>query len=109
MKILINKKKLKKKKLNQKLSMIFFPNNSHYFIYRSNIDILKWNIEEVANWIDKLPLSQSYSSMIKSNFISGVALRFMKTREDWTELGITVFGDQQILVSSVQELFNTRK
>ena len=47
--------------------------------------------------------------MIKSNIISGAALKTMETREDWKELGITIFGDIQILVSSVQKLFNTRK
>ena len=68
-------------------------------------DPSNWNVEEVANWIDKLPLSQNYFSLIKSNFISGVALKTMITREDWKELGIAIFGDQQILINSVKTLF----
>ena len=40
--------------------------------------------------------------MIQSNQISGPALECMKTKQDWKDLGITVFGDIIIIVSSIK-------
>ena len=71
---------------------------------RSNINIDDWNVDEVVNWIDKLKLSQSYSYIIKSNHINGEVLKTMKTKEDWKEIGINVFGDIRLLVTSVGKL-----
>ncbi len=49
-------------------------------------------------------LSQDYSSLIFKHEINGLALKSMKNKEDWMELGITVFGHVRALAVAVQEL-----
>jgi hypothetical protein len=64
-----------------------------------------WHVPDVITWVKSLSLSQDYSKLIKDAHITGKALRTMKTKDDWKELGITVFGDVRALSSGVLELF----
>ena len=83
------------------IHLIHFTKSKNFNIFRSN-DVGKWSVDEVVQWMDQLSLSQSYSSIIKSNNVNGIVLKTMKTKDDWKELGINLFGDLRILVTSVE-------
>ena len=51
-----------------------------------------------------LQLSQDYSQIIRTNAVDGPVLCEMKTRDDWKELGISVFGDLTKLAKFSSEL-----
>lgn len=63
-----------------------------------------WTVDDVVTWIKTLPLSQDYSPLIKSNHLTGLALETMKDKEDWKDLGVSVFGDIRALSAAVQKL-----
>jgi len=63
-----------------------------------------WKVDEVCQWAKGLSLSQSYDSVLKSGQVDGVVLLTMKSKEDWNELGIAVFGDVRKLVNGVISL-----
>lgn len=65
----------------------------------------QWSVDEVADWIKGLRLSEDYAGLVKSNHLNGLALESMKEKEDWKELGVTVFGDVRALSMAVQKLF----
>jgi hypothetical protein len=50
----------------------------------------------------KITFFCSYTSVLKENNINGHVLLTM-TKEDWKDVGVQVFGDIRILVSSVAQ------
>jgi len=87
----------------------FAPNPQIQSISNSNLNSKKnvstWNIDEVVTWMEKLELSKSYEELIRSNNVIGKVLKTMKSKEDWKELGVSLFGDLRILSSSTEKLF----
>lgn len=64
-------------------------------------------MDEVATWLKSVKLSQDYSELIKTNHVTGLALESMKDKDDWKDLGVSVFGDYRALAMAVQKLFNS--
>eukprot|EP01114_Cavostelium_apophysatum_P000258 TRINITY_DN1024_c0_g2_i1.p1 TRINITY_DN1024_c0_g2~~TRINITY_DN1024_c0_g2_i1.p1 ORF type:complete len:803 (+),score=220.76 TRINITY_DN1024_c0_g2_i1:98-2506(+) len=58
-----------------------------------------WSVDEVIAWTQKLNLSKDYAAVLRENNINGKVLKTM-SKEDWKEIGITVFGDLRILSQS---------
>lgn len=53
-----------------------------------------WTVDDVANWIKSLGLTEDYTGVIYENGIDGENLcSDLQTKESWKELGIKKFGD----------------
>lgn len=64
-----------------------------------------WSVEDVITWMSGLKLVSDYREMIKMGNVNGEVLQTMKTKEDWKELGVSVFGDLRILGKATSSLF----
>lgn len=69
------------------------------------MEVLSWEVDKVIAWMSELKLANDYSELIKSGNVNGKVLKTMKTKEDWKELGVNVFGDLRILTQATNELF----
>jgi hypothetical protein len=68
----------------------------------AKIPVENWSVEQVADWLKGLKLSQSFESQIQSNHITGAVLKDM-TRADWKEIGITALGDLKIIETELKK------
>jgi capsular polysaccharide biosynthesis protein len=62
-----------------------------------------WKVEDVAEWLRSLQLSNDYSKIIKEHAITGKVLLGMK-KEEFNEIGIKVFGDVKTILMEREKL-----
>lgn len=68
-------------------------------------DATNWSVDEVCKWMKTLKLAKDYSAEIKNYNIHGDVLETMRTKDDWEQVGITLFGDVRTLLKEVAKLF----
>ena len=61
-----------------------------------------WQLGDVLSWMSTLPMSKSYSQVVKRHRMDGKALLAAGVA-GWRDKGITCFGDLRILESALQQ------